>query len=135
MTIATSRISVVLESAQTCSLNLLTEALRLLIAPFSIIEPETSSKKSNAIWGSFGLRMGDFIESSLRHCSYLRKIIFQLNNRVDFEPHPVKRTVKKYKISLVSSRALLAAFYAARQSVCFSIGVSTPRLRWTRLVL
>ena len=50
------------------------------------------------------------------------------------EPHPVKRTVKKYKISLVSSRALLAAFYAARQSVCFSIGVSTPRLRWTRLV-
>ena len=51
------------------------------------------------------------------------------------EPHPVKRTVKKYKISLVSSRALLAAFYAARQSVCFSIGVSTPRLRWTRLVL
>ena len=27
---------------------------------------------------------GDFIESSLRHCSYLRKIIFQLNNRVDF---------------------------------------------------
>ena len=51
------------------------------------------------------------------------------------EPHPVKRTVTKYKISLVSSRALLAAFYAARQSVCFSIGVSTPRLRWTRLVL
>ena len=26
------------------------------------------------------------------------------------EPHPVKRTVKKYKISLASSRALLAAF-------------------------
>ena len=51
------------------------------------------------------------------------------------EPHPVKRTVKKYKISLVSSRALLAAFYAARQSVCFSIGVRMPRLRWTRLVL
>ena len=53
----------------------------------------------------------------------------------DSEPHPVKRTVKKYKISLVSSRALLAAFYAARQSVCFSIGVRTPRLRCTRLVL
>ena len=51
------------------------------------------------------------------------------------EPHPVKRTEKKYKISPVSSRALLAAFYAARQSACFSIGVSTPRLRWTRLVL
>ena len=53
----------------------------------------------------------------------------------EFEPHPVKRTEKKYKISPVSSRALLAVFYAARQSVCFSIGVRTPRLRWTRLVL
>ena len=51
------------------------------------------------------------------------------------EPHPVKRTVKKYKVFPVSSRALLAVFYAARQSACFSIGVSTPRLRWTRLVL
>ena len=30
------------------------------------------------------------------------------------EPHPVKRTVKKYKVFPVSSRALLAAFYAAR---------------------
>ena len=54
---------------------------------------------------------------------------------VQFEPHPVKRTVKKYKVFPVSSRALLAAFYAARQSACFSIGVRTPRLRWTRLVL
>ena len=52
-----------------------------------------------------------------------------------FEPHPVKRTVKKYKVFPVSSQALLAVFYAARQSVCFSIGVRTPRLRWTRLVL
>ena len=51
------------------------------------------------------------------------------------EPHRVKRTEKKYKISPVSSRALLTVFYAARQSVCFSIGVRTPRLRWTRLVL
>ena len=51
------------------------------------------------------------------------------------EPHPVKRTVKKYKVFPVSSRALLAVFYAARQSACFSIGVRTPRLRWTRLVL
>ena len=51
------------------------------------------------------------------------------------EPHPVKRTEKKYKVFPASSRALLAVFYAARQSVCFSIGVSTPRLRWTRLVL
>lgn len=45
------------------------------------------------------------------------------------EPHPVKRTVKKYKVFPVSSRALLAVFYAARQSACFSIGVRTPRLR------
>ena len=51
------------------------------------------------------------------------------------EPHPVKRTVKKYKVFPASSRALLAVFYAARQRACFSIGVSTPRLRWTRLVL
>ena len=52
-----------------------------------------------------------------------------------FEPHPVKRTEKKYKVFLASSHSLLAAFYAARQSMCFSIGVRTPRLRWTRLVL
>lgn len=45
------------------------------------------------------------------------------------EPQPVKRTEKKYKVFPVSSRALLAAFYAARQSACFSIGVRTPRLR------
>lgn len=51
------------------------------------------------------------------------------------EPHPVKRTEKKYKVFPASSHSLLAAFYAARQSVCFSIGVRTPRLRWTRLVL
>ena len=51
------------------------------------------------------------------------------------EPLPVKRTVKKYKVFPVSSQVLLAVFYAARQSACFSIGVRTPRLRWTRLVL
>ena len=51
------------------------------------------------------------------------------------EPQPVKRTVKKYKVFPASSQALLAVFYAARQSACFSIGVRTPRLRWTRLVL
>lgn len=45
------------------------------------------------------------------------------------EPHPVKRTVKKYKVFPVSSQVLLAVFYAARQRACFSIGVSTPRLR------
>ena len=49
--------------------------------------------------------------------------------RLHTEPHPVKRTEKKYKVFPVSSRALLAAFYAARQSACFSIGVRTPRLR------
>ena len=52
-----------------------------------------------------------------------------------FEPHPVKRTVKKYKVFPASSHVLLAAFYAARASSCFSIGVNTPRLRCTRLVL
>ena len=31
-----------------------------------------------------------------------------------FEPHPVKRTVKKYKVFPVSSQVLLAVFYAAR---------------------
>ena len=45
------------------------------------------------------------------------------------EPLPVKRTVKKYKVFPVSSRSLLAVFYAARQRACFSIGVRTPRLR------
>ena len=45
------------------------------------------------------------------------------------EPQLVKRTVKKYKVFLANSHSLLAAFYAARQSVCFSIGVRTPRLR------
>ena len=45
------------------------------------------------------------------------------------EPQLVKRTVKKYKVFPVSSQVLLAVFYAARQSVCFSIGVRTPRLR------
>ena len=51
------------------------------------------------------------------------------------EPQPVKRTVKKYKVFPAGSHALLAAFYAARQSACFSVGVRTPRLRCTRLVL
>lgn len=49
--------------------------------------------------------------------------------------HPVKRTEKKYKIFPASSQTLLAAFYAARHNLCFSIGVSTPKLRCTRLVL
>ena len=49
--------------------------------------------------------------------------------------HPVKRTEKKYKFFPASSQTLLAAFYAARHNLCFSIGVSTPKLRCTRLVL
>lgn len=48
---------------------------------------------------------------------------------------PPRGQRKKYKVFPASSHSLLAAFYAARQSACFSIGVSTPRLRWTRLVL
>lgn len=48
---------------------------------------------------------------------------------------PVKRTVKKYKVFPASSHELLAAFYAARDSWRFSIGVNTPRLYCTRLVL
>ena len=62
-------------------------------------------------------------------------IQYARRDAVQYEPHPVKRTEKKYKVFPASSHSLLAAFYAARQSVCFSIGVRTPRLRWTRLVL
>ena len=51
------------------------------------------------------------------------------------ELHPVKKTEKKYKVFPAGSHSLLAAFYAARPSSCFSIGVNTPRLRCTRLVL
>lgn len=51
------------------------------------------------------------------------------------EPLPVKRTAKKYKVFPASSHSLLAAFYAARPSSCYSIGVNTPSLRCTRLVL
>ena len=45
------------------------------------------------------------------------------------EPHPVKRTEKKYKDFPVGSQELPAAFQAARQRACFSKGVRTPRLR------
>ena len=45
------------------------------------------------------------------------------------EPLPVKRTVKKYKISQPAACRLLAAFYAVRHNWYFSIGVSTPRFR------
>ena len=47
---------------------------------------------------------------------------------------PVKRTVN-IKFSRLAANALPAAFYAARHNACFSIGVSTPRLRCTLLVL
>ena len=45
------------------------------------------------------------------------------------EPHPVKRTEKKYKDYPVGSQELPAAFQAARQRACFSKGVRTLRLR------
>ena len=48
---------------------------------------------------------------------------------------PVKRTVKKYEIFPAGSQVLLAAFYAARHNSCFSIGVITPKLRCTLMVL
>ena len=62
--------------------------------------------------------------------------LFEMKKGAAFsEPRPVKRTVKKYKVFPADSHVLLAAFYAARASSCFSIGVNTPRLRCTRLVL
>ena len=51
------------------------------------------------------------------------------------DPHPVKRTVKKYKVFLGQQRRLLSTFYAARYRLCFSNGVKTPKLRCTRRVL
>lgn len=53
---------------------------------------------------------------------------------IDFEPLPVKRTMKKNKIFSAKER-FLAVFYAANASKCFSIGVITPKLRCTRWVL
>ena len=71
-----------------------------------------------------------------REAGHQVETVYLREKQVGFcEPHPVKRTEKKYKVFPTSSHSLLAAFYAARQSVCFSIGVRTPRLRWTRLVL
>ena len=52
-----------------------------------------------------------------------------------FEPHPVKRTMKNYKIFSAGSYGCRPLFYAARYRSCFSIGVRTPRLRCTRRVL
>lgn len=52
-----------------------------------------------------------------------------------FDMLPVKRTVKKYEIFPAGSQVLLAAFYAARHNSCFSIGVITPKLRCTLMVL
>ena len=42
------------------------------------------------------------------------------------EPHPVKRTEKKYKDFPVGSQELPAAFQAARQRACFSMGIKRP---------
>ena len=65
----------------------------------------------------------------------LRNAAFTIKSARKREPYPVKRTVKKYKVFPASSHSLLAAFYAARPSSCYSIGVNTPSLRCTRLVL
>ncbi|WP_417018874.1 hypothetical protein, partial [Anaerotignum sp.] len=46
-----------------------------------------------------------------------------------FELLPVKRTEKKYIIFPASNQPLLAVFHAARHNSCFSMGVSTPKLR------
>ena len=56
-------------------------------------------------------QIADVIGITQRKYSYLETGKQQLT-----EPHPVKRTEKKYKISPVSSRALLAVFYAAKRS-------------------
>ena len=48
---------------------------------------------------------------------------------------PVKRTEKKYIIFPAGNQPLLAVFHAARHNSCFSMGVSTPKLRCTLLVL
>ena len=48
---------------------------------------------------------------------------------------PVKSTEKKYIIFPAGNQPLLAVFHAARHNSCFSMGVSTPKLRCTLLVL
>lgn len=50
----------------------------------------------------------------------------------DFEPHPVKRTEKKYKSLCGQWQELLVTFYAAMARRCFSIGVRTPKPLCTR---
>ena len=65
----------------------------------------------------------------------LKKEVETVKAAGESEPLPVKRTVKKYKVFLASSQALLATFYAAKHNSCFSIGVNTPKLRCTLLVL
>ena len=57
------------------------------------------------------------------------------NRQQGNDPLPVKRAVKKYKVSRLVASELLDAFYAARYNTCFSIGVSTPKFRCTLLVL
>ncbi len=74
------------------------------------------------------------MKAMIEHAPFLFSTLqFLLTNvkqkEVCNEPLPVKRTVKKYKVFPASSHELLAAFYAARQIACFSIGVRTPRLR------
>ena len=48
---------------------------------------------------------------------------------------PSRGQRKNIKDSRPAARGLLATFYAARDNLCFSIGVRTPKLRCTLLVL
>ena len=48
---------------------------------------------------------------------------------------PSRGQGKDIKFSWLAANVLPAVFYAAGNNACFSIGVSTPKLRCTRLVL
>ena len=65
----------------------------------------------------------------------MHSVMISIEEEDVFEPHPVKRTMKNYKIFPGWQLRLPAAFYAARYRSCFSIGVRMPRLRCTRRVL
>ena len=47
-------------------------------------------------------------------CYLIETLTLKIKAAGRVEPHPVKRTEKKYKVFPVSSQVLLAAFYAAR---------------------
>lgn len=80
----------------------------------------------------------DLVVLHINHCMdnsfYFNRQLEKTGARV-IDMLPVKRTVKKYEIFPAGSQVLLAAFYAARHNSCFSIGVITPKLRCTLMVL